>query len=342
MLFKGCCPFKNYCNLIVNCHVVNNFLGPNVNNNLYYSIDIFNKLNFTNMFAKAYELASKYTLPVINSLRFYDGTVSCGLGSFIIINDNGWILTVAHLLQSILKGDQDIAELKKIEAEISTIQNNPTLFAEQKRKKIRDLKRKINPKWITNHSMWWGSDEIKIETFHFHHEIDLAIGQIKNFNPQKMELYPSFKNPKSLPIGTSLCKLGFPFHEIKATFDNNTNAFKLDPGVLPVPRFPIEGIFTREARGGKTKDNKYDIKFIETSTPGLRGQSGGPVFDKDGNVWAIQSRTNHLALGFEPKIKKQGKEVTEIQFLNVGIAVHIESIIQFLDSFNISYNLSEN
>ena len=111
--------------------------------------------------------------------------------------------------------------------------------------------------------------------------------------------------------------------------------------MLPVPRFPLEGIFTRLVFGGKTKDGKFEIKFIETSSPGLRGQSGGPIFDIQGNIWALQSRTIHLPLGFEPKVKKQGKEVTEIQFLNVGIGVHVETIIQFLDSLKIEYKLSE-
>lgn len=38
--------------------------------------------------------------------------------------------------------------------------------------------------------------------------------------------------------------------------------------------------------------------FIETSTPRLRGQSGGPIFDVNGAIWAIQSQTHHLKLGF--------------------------------------------
>ena len=48
----------------------------------------------------------------------------------------------------------------------------------------------------------------------------------------------------------------------------------------------------------------------------------------------------HLSLGFEPKIMKQGKEVTEIQFLNVGLGVHVESVLQFLDSYKVEYAMS--
>ena len=294
------------------------------------------------MFAKAYELASKYTLPVINSLRYYDGTVTCSLGSFIILNDKGWILTVAHMLHASMQGDRDIAAQRDHETEKAVIQNNPSLLPEQKRKRVRDLDRKANPKWITNHSLWWGTDEFKIKNFHLNPELDIAIGQIESFDPKKIEAFPTLKNPKNLPLGTSLCKLGFPFHEINATFNLDTNSFKLAPNVLPVPRFPLDGIFTRHVFGGRTNDGKFDIKFIETSSPGLRGQSGGPIFDTQGNLWALQSRTIHLPLGFEPKVKKQGKEVTEIQFLNLGIGVHVDTIIQFLNSRKIEYKLSEN
>lgn len=294
------------------------------------------------MFAKAYITVSRFTLPVINSLRYYDGTVTCRLGSFIVINDKGWIMTVAHMFEAVKRGDIDIAEQKQLNTERQQITDDQVLNEVQKKKKIRELdKKRINPRWITNHSLWWGADDFIVENIHINMELDLAIGQIRNFNSSRIGDYPVFKNPSSFAHGKSLCKLGFPFHKADATFDAGKNAFILARNVLPVPRFPLEGIFTRSVDSGKTKDGRYDIKFIETSSPGLRGQSGGPVFDVDGNIWAIQSRTAHLPLGFEAKVVKNGKEVTELQFLNVGIGVHNESIFQFLDSFNIEYSVSE-
>lgn len=114
----------------------------------------------------------------------------------------------------------------------------------------------------------------------------------------------------------------------------------MTPGTLPIPLFPMEGIYTREVVAGKSKDGKYDIKFIETSSPGLRGQSGGPIFDTEGSIWALQSHTSHLPLGFSPKINKNGKEVEENQFLNVGRGVHIELIVNFLRENVIKHTLS--
>lgn len=111
-------------------------------------------------------------------------------------------------------------------------------------------------------------------------EADLAIGRLDPFDPDSVPVFPVFKNPFSLRPGTSLCRLGFPFHEIAATFDEARQRFALAPDALPIPRFPIEGIFTREQIGVHL--NGINVKFVETSSPGLGGQSGGPIFDVNG------------------------------------------------------------
>ncbi len=80
------------------------------------------------------------------------------------------------------------------------------------------------------------------------------------------------------------------------------------------------------------------MKFVETSSPGLRGQSGGPIFDVNGHICALQSRTVHHQLGFSPVVKVGHREVNEHQFLNVGIGTHVEEITAFLDKHKISYN----
>ena len=50
--------------------------------------------------------------------------------------------------------------------------------------------------------------------------------------------------------GRSLCRLGFPFHDIVPIFDEERNAFLLPEGALPIPFYPIEGMFT--PRGHRT------------------------------------------------------------------------------------------
>lgn len=153
--------------------------------------------------------------------------------------------------------------------------------------------------------------------------------------------YPKFKNPENIEIGTSLCKLGFPFYEINASFDEH-KGFILAENSLPLPFFPIEGIFTRNINLiDELNTSKFKIKFLETSSPGLRGQSGGPIFDREGIIRAVQSRTQHFPLGFSPAVNVNGKETTENQFLNVGWGVHPESIFDFLNEHKISFDIAE-
>jgi hypothetical protein len=291
------------------------------------------------MFANAYKLTSCFTQPVIISNRFFDKTVECGCGAFIVVNDEGWIITVAHLWDSFFAFQQHAKQISDYNRDVQTIQQDQRLDARQKRKRISRLS--TNPKWITNHSFWWGRDGAQLKDIKPLPDGDLVIGRLDPFNPETITTYPVFKNPASLNIGTSLCKLGYPFHKIEATFNEANNAFELAPGALPLPRFPIEGIYTRNVVVGRSKDGKYEIKFLETSTPGLRGQSGGPVFDSNGTVWALQSRTSHFPLGFSPKVKKDGKEVEENQFLNVGWAIHPELIVAFLKDNGVKFRLSD-
>lgn len=258
------------------------------------------------MFKNAYQQASNFTHPVLMSTRFKNGKVESGVGSFVIINKEGWLVTAAHMLGGL--------------------------------RAIKDPKNDT----ITHHALWWGNDKHIIKRFHLLDGNDLAIGQIENYDPNFQKSYPKFIDPSQLQIGTSLCKLGFPFHEVKATFHAKNGRFTYAKNVFPIPRFPIDGIYTRNASTGKSEDGKYEYLYLETSTPGLRGQSGGPIFDIDGNIYAIQSQTRHLPLGFSPSVESNGNKVVENQFLNVGWGVHVKTIIQFLEEHQVSYELASN
>lgn len=51
-------------------------------------------------------------------------------------------------------------------------------------------------------------------------------------------------------------------------------------------------------------------------------------------------RSQHYPLGFCPKIIKDGNEIEENQFLNVGLGVHPELINVFLKDNGVAFNLS--
>ena len=77
------------------------------------------------------------------------------------------------------------------------------------------------------------------------------------------------------------------------------------------------------------------ITGIELSTPGLKGQSGGPLFNTDGTIYGMQSSTKHLHLGFDLENKEmllgnKVKKVTDYSFIHLGQCIHADIIKSFL------------
>lgn len=291
------------------------------------------------MFANAYEKASAFTHPLIVSTRSFDGTVECGLGTFVVINSEGWALTVAHLLNTIPAHQQSTKEIDEYKAQAALIERDASLNARQKQRSISHIK--TNPTWITSFSIWWGWDGVHAKDFVVFPEANLALAKLEGFEASFVKEYPVFKSLANLRPGTSLCKLGYPFHMLGAKYDEATDAFELAPGTLPVPRFPMDGIFTREIVTGKSNDEKHELKFIETSSPGLRGQSGGPIFDVNGTVWAIQGGTTNFPLGFNAISQKNGKRFEENQFINIGWGIHPEVITGFMSENKVEFQTAD-
>ncbi len=282
------------------------------------------------MFASALKRVTPFTQPVIISKRLASGQVECGCATFIILNADGWILTAAHVINDLLAKQAHDRERAKYKADVATIEANARLNAKQRKRQISKLPR--NPKWITNVSYWWGADGVRADNFDCDDLADLALSKLDPFDPAQVAGFPVFRDPANkLAPGTSLCRLGFPFHEIAATYDEAADVFRLPDGTLPVPRFPMDGIYTRGVNF-LDKASGRRVEYVETSTPGLRGQSGGPIFDVEGRICGLQSRTNYLALGFSPIVKRDGKEVQEHQFLNVGLGPQVKEILAFLQA----------
>ena len=63
------------------------------------------------MFADAYEKASAYTFPVVISTRTWRGTVNSDLAAFVILNDEGWFATAAHVIASFMTWRQHATEI---------------------------------------------------------------------------------------------------------------------------------------------------------------------------------------------------------------------------------------
>jgi hypothetical protein len=290
------------------------------------------------MFSTALALVEKYTLPVIYSRRLLSGQVQSGCGTFIVVNRDGWILTAGHILSELTLINEHLKEYGEYERQKQEILNDPRLTGKQKNKHIGRLPRK--PEWIRNQAVLWGGFQSQLADVSVDPVADLAVGRLHPFDPSWIQGFPILKDPSQpMLIGSSLCRLGYPLHQIDATFDEHTGLFSLAPGVLPVPRFPNDGLYTRNVVVA-SPDGKRQANFIETSTPGLRGQSGGPIFDRHGHIWAIQSRTQSLPLGFVPKVKIGNREVEEHQFIHVGWGVHVAEAIRVLRDHNVAFQTS--
>ena len=287
------------------------------------------------MFAKACERVYKFTRPLIISTRTVDGTVSSSCGTFIIINPEGWILTAGHLFDSFVKYQQDMKKIKEVEE----INARKASMAVPGAMTLPDTIQ-LDPKWITNHSFWWGGDGLRITSVYVNREIDIALAKLDGFRPDMVQEYPIFRDPDTMRPGTSICRTGFPFANIATDFDEGSKSFRIRNGVLPLPFFPNDGIHTRNVlKQNKSREGNYDMLYVETSTPGLKGQSGGPIFDTNGHIYAMQVQTNHIPLGFHPISEYDGKSIVENQFLNVGIGVHGKLLQQIMRDHHISFKV---
>ena len=287
------------------------------------------------MFSHSIEKMLGCIKPVVACKRLYNGSVLADGGTLVVVNRDGWFVSAAHVFEVIPLFKRHLQEIKIYEAKLEKLKKDPSKEA---KKELAGLK--SNPEWITASSVWPGSDDQEIVDINVIPEADILVGRLTPFDPESVKEFPVFKNPKTnLSIGTSLCKIGFAFAELKTFYDAGTNKFSLDFQNL-VP-FPIEGIYTRNIVFKTSLEKNFEVKFLETSSPGLKGQSGGPVFDVKGRVWAIQSSTAHIPLGFNPRIKKDGKEVEENQFLNVSWAVHPDVVTKFFIDRGIGFQTED-
>ena len=88
--------------------------------------------------------------------------------------------------------------------------------------------------------------------------------------------------------------------------------------------------------------NGGHLTVFELTTPGLRGQSGGPAFDRDGKIWGMQSQTCHLDLNFdiEQDVFRAGKRkrITSYPFLHAGRCVHVDVLKDFMRQHSIAFS----
>jgi hypothetical protein len=305
------------------------------------------------MFRTALATAYKFTLPVLLSRKTIGGRCEGAVGTCVVINRDGWIVTAAHLLRQWNQLQADVQAARDYPNLRKSIEDDQTIERHERKRRIAAL-RPPGAESSDQCSAFWGlPGATLVESIYaavsapgWDEVADIGIGRLEPFDSGLITGYPKFKRDgpdvDDAGPGTSLCRLGFPFSAINPTW--NGIEFVLPP--IPFIRFPIEGMITRIMNiqlvdpAGIQSPLPFPIKYIETSSPGLKGQSGGPMFDVNGVVWAIQAKTLNLPLGFDAQVPgKKGQ--TEHQFLNVGIGVHPSTLLGTFRSHNVNFELAD-
>ena len=285
------------------------------------------------MYKKSIKENSSYLLPFVEGIKYYGSDeIEHALGTMMIINAKGDILTCKHIAMEFINNEKLGQYYHNLLKEISECKDEKELKELEKKYKLK----KDTPVLTNINLPFEITDKIDIE-IKVHKYLDIAVIRFKGVN-LKSSNYPVFS--REVPLqGQSVCKLGYAFPEysyFEYSHDKENIVMKKNI-VASFPLFPMDGIVTRHI-----VDNSGRVSMFETSTPGLRGQSGGPVFSPEGLVYGMQSMTKHLDLNFDiDRTIKRGifdKKVTYTPFINLGICITSKEIIKFLDDNNIKYN----
>lgn len=289
------------------------------------------------MYKNAVKNNSKYIIPFLQGIKLYDSDeIHSNVGTMLIINENGTLLTCRHIAEEI-HNTQLLAE------SYPNLLTSLTNMNEIERDNFLKENNINNDTAVLSTINWMFDiqEGTNIEII-LHPILDLALIKFNGIK-LKAENYPVFS--KHLPEqGQSVCKLGYAFPIVDIfEYDTKQNRIVIkENGNLELPLFPMDGIVTRLINIVES-NKQYDNVWFETSSPGFRGQSGGPIFGPDGIVYGIQSLTSHMDLNFDINTDvKRGnkiKKVSSTPFINFGIGISSTEIIKFLEENNIKFNM---
>ena len=297
------------------------------------------------MFADAIETVSRYTRPVKFISRNYGSEeIIRGTATLFFVNEKGDAVTCKHVTDEIQACAEINAQYEQYKAEIAILPTKEVALV----KSIAERFGFQNGSTVQYHCMLFDCVEAIDNAVNMsiipHPKYDLSVIRIEN---PKAILYSGYavfaKDSSVLRSGDFLCRYGYPFSEFSDyKYDSDKDELNwISRGRIDTPSFPIEGMYTRDI-----VDENNDIYGYELSTPGLRGQSGGPLFNSKGIVFGMQSQTAHLHLGFDQsnakvRIDGQMKEVEDHPFFHVGRCITVDVIKQFLNDNKIKYYVGD-
>jgi hypothetical protein len=291
------------------------------------------------MFEHSIEAVANFTRPINTIIRTYGGKqIIPGSSTLFFVNRDGYAITCKHVADMLANAD-------KINHTHAAFKNERDALPKDGKYKMRlkglELKYKYTDDTVVQIKNMFVdcADTMSSYTCHAHATQDLAIIKFNDFKKLHYTGNAVFlKDTGTIRQGNFLCRLGFPFPEF-TNFKYNESADDIEwttTGIQTSPRFPIEGMVTRFLA------ESNQITGIEMSTPGLRGQSGGPLFNDKGIVYGMQFSTKHLHLGFdlvdkEVLIDNKIKKISDYSFIHLGQCIHTDVIKSFLSEHNVTF-----
>lgn len=291
------------------------------------------------MFVDAIERVDLFTRPLHSIVRLYGHDVVVpGTATLFFVNQEGCAVTCKHVADLIAQADSIFHNYREFQGARKAVlrdKNAKHLISQL------EARYKLSVDTIIRVLNSFVGCVDKFQQLHIdrHPTQDLALLRFEGFNRILYKSHATFLADASrIKPGRSLCRLGYPFPEF-TNFRYNPALDDIEwvsTGRATSPSFPIDGIVTRLSGDGST------ISGVELSTPGLRGQSGGPLFDTNGLIYGMQSATSHLHLGFdiedhEVLINGRKRRVSNYPFLNVGRCVHVNVIKAFLREKGVTF-----
>ncbi|WP_420148681.1 S1 family peptidase [Spirosoma sp.] len=284
------------------------------------------------MFVDAIERVDAFTRPLHSIVRLHGHSeVVPGTATLFFVNQDGCAITCKHVAELIDQVDaihQNYRNYQGARRDVLREKNANYLIAQLEAK----FKISANTVVRVRNSFINCFDQFQKPQIDYHPTQDLALLRFEGYGRKLYRSHATFLGDSSLiKPGRSLCRLGYPFPEF-TNYRYNPAIDDIewtDTGRIYSPHYPTDGIVTR------LLSDKNSITSIEMSTPGLRGQSGGPLFDTKGLIYGMQSATRHLHMGFdiedrEVLINGRRSRVSNYPFLNVGECVHVDVIKTFL------------
>ena len=91
------------------------------------------------MFVNAFSKASSYTRPVVISHINVKNKCSAGIGSYVIINSEGWAVTAAHIVKEASKLNEMVDSFHKTQKEKEDIKNNLSIDKHTRAKLLKSF-----------------------------------------------------------------------------------------------------------------------------------------------------------------------------------------------------------